>query len=151
MKDITMPTDRTALDNFKVNGHEVTYNGRLTATFRVDDQKRLVAFCGADCQKMAVDGIVTEFADKPMPLLAWAPVTNDRKVDKGAVAELFYSGEGNLRIPMPNIEGPVDVCAEGAKPGSRGDILEASVQDGVLQVHAAPQFANRWIYVVPQQ
>ncbi len=151
MKAITLPTDRTTLEGYKVNGHEVTYNGRLTASFRVDDQKRLIAFCGADCQKIAVDGTVTEFADKPMPLVAWAPITPDRMVDNGAVILLFYSGDATLRIPAPGLAGPVDVCVEGAKPGSRGENLESSLQDGILQVHAAPQFANRWIYVVPKQ
>jgi hypothetical protein len=151
MAGIILPNDRTALEGFKVNGHEVTYNGRLTATFRVDDQKRLIAFCGSDAQKISVDGIVTEFADKPMPLVAWAPVLTSRTVDKGAVIELFYSGEAMLRIPAPGLSGPVDVVAEGSKPGSRGEALESSLQDGLLQVRAASQFANRWIYVVPKQ
>ncbi len=150
MKHITLPNDRTAVEAFKVNGHEVTYNGRLTTTFRVDDQKRLIAFCGSDSQRISVDGTVTEFADKPMPLVAWAPVTPNRKVDHGAALELFYSGEGNLRIPAPVLTGTVEVVVEGAKPGSRGETLESSLQDGILQVHAVPQFANRWIYVVPK-
>ena len=150
MAGITLPSDRVALDAFRINGHEVTFNGRLTTSFRVDDQKRLIAFCGADCQKITLDGAVTEFADKPMPLVAWAPVTSDRKVDGGAVMLLFHLGEGNLRIPAPALTGSVEVVVEGGKPGSRGEVLESSVQDGILQVHAVPQSANRWIYVVPK-
>jgi hypothetical protein len=138
------------LEKFKVNGHEVTYSGRLTSSFRVDEQKRLVAFCGSDCQKINVDGISTEFADKPMPLVAWAPVTPDRRVDKGAVLLMFYWGEGNLRIPMPGVTGAVELVVEGGKPGSRGDTLESNLVEGVLQVHAVPQYANRWIYAVPK-
>ena len=150
MAGIALPTDRVSLENFKVNGHEVTYNGRLTSSFRVDEQKRLVAFCGSDCQKINVDGISTEFADKPMPLVAWAPVTPDRRVDKGAVLLMFYWGEGNLRIPMPGVTGAVELVVEGGKPGSRGDTLESNLVEGVLQVHAVPQYANRWIYAVPK-
>ena len=151
MSRITMPSDRTALEGFRVNGHEVSFNGRLTTTFRVDDQKRLIAFCGSDCQKISVDGVVTEFSDKPMALVAWAPVLASRKVDGGAVLQLFYIGEGNLRIPAPGLAGPVDVVSEGSKPGSRGEVLESSLENGMLLVHAVPQFGHRWIYVVPKQ
>ncbi len=150
MKGITLPSDRVSLEGFRVNGHEVSYNGRLTTTFRVDDQKRLIAFCGSDCQKISVDGTVTVFSEKPMPLVAWAPLAPGREVDKGAAAVLFYSGEGELRIPVPWMKGSAEVVVEGSKPGSRGDMLESNTQDGILRIHATAPYANRWIYLVPK-
>ena len=150
MAKITLPPDRVKVEGFRVNGHEVGYDGRLTVSFRVDDQKRLVGFCGSDAQRITVDGVTTEFAEKAMPLVAWAPVRADRAKEGGAKLVLFYLGEGRLRIPAPSLSGAVEVVAEGGKPGSRGTVLESHFADGVLEVTAVPGQSNRWVYVVPK-
>ena len=84
-----------------------------------------------------------------MPLVAWAPVREDRRVPGGAAMMLFYQGEGELRIPMPGVQVLAAVHAEGPTPGSRGPAVTARLENGSLVVNAEGQFANRWIYVIP--
>ena len=49
-----LPTDTLNLANFKVNGHEVNFNGTLSMAFRINDKKELVAFKGENCRKVAI-------------------------------------------------------------------------------------------------
>lgn len=147
MKGVVLPTDRTELAAFKVNGREVTYSGRLALSFNSDDGGNLSAFAGMDCDRITINGKETVFADKKMPLVAWAPVEQGRQVENGAVMILFYWGEGLLTLPAPDLPEAVAVVCQGALPGSRGEVMEHTLGNGVLTVKADAAHANRWIYV----
>ncbi len=148
MERVTLPDDRLALDGFKVNGMSITYNGRLAMTCRRDESGRLAAFAGSDAKEITIDGVTTRFAEENMPLVAWAPVEERRKVDGGADMLLFYMGQGVLNLPVPPDAGPnPDAFAQGPIPGSRGDAMPVSLAEGVLRIEAGPQFAHRWIYI----
>jgi len=41
-----LPSDGMELNGAKINGHEITYRGRLSLAFRTDKQNRLIAFMG---------------------------------------------------------------------------------------------------------
>ena len=149
LENITLPSDRIALQDFRIQGRTVSYTGAHALTFRLNDNNTLIAFAGRDTDRITVDGVTTVFADHPMPLVAWAPVRVDRLVEGGASHILFYWGEGELRIPVPGVQAPVSVVVQSAKPGSRGEALASRLEDECVVVTAEGRFANRWIYVVP--
>ena len=146
---IELPGDAIALEDFRIHGKTVSYAGAHAVTFRTDDNNTLIAFAGRGADRITIDGKTTVFADCPMGLAAWAPVRDDRRIPGGAKLIVFYWGEGELRIPAPELREPVAVHVEGATPGSRGEALTAQIEDGCVVVKAEGRFANRWIYVVP--
>ena len=75
-----MPTDKLELKDFKVNGHAVTYDGTGAVAFRVDSQSNLIAFAGSNCREITVDGRTTTFGEKPLSLVAFAPIGESRRV-----------------------------------------------------------------------
>ena len=149
LTNLSLPDGRLELDRFKIQGSELSYTGLHALTFRVSPDNIPIAFAGRDCQSITLNGMETVFADRKMPLVAWAPVREDRRVPGGAVMIVFYWGEGELRIPAVNLTEPIAVHVEGATPGSRGAALDAHIEDGVLVIKAEGQYGNRWIYVVP--
>ncbi len=50
-----MPPDNISLQNFKVNGHELVYDGRLILAFNSDPSGHLIAFEGHDCNQIRID------------------------------------------------------------------------------------------------
>ncbi len=150
LENLTLPDGRIRLEGFKVNGKELSYDGSHALTFRVNDANELIAFAGCDAQSITINGKTTRFADRPMSLVAWAPVREDRRIPGGAVLQLFYQGEGELRVPMPGVQEQVETCAQGPAPGSRGAALTVRVENGLLIVNAEAKFANHWIYVIPK-
>ena len=79
-----MPTDKLALKDFKVNGHWVSYDGTGAMAFRLDPQGNLIAFAGANCREITVDGRTTAFGQQALPLVAFAPLNAARRVPGGA-------------------------------------------------------------------
>lgn len=132
VKGLKLPSEQINLADFKVNGHTVTYKGQHALAFRADDHGVPVAFCGTITDRITIDGRTTVFADKPMQLLAWAPVEPARLVKNGAIMQIVVHGGGKVSIPVPGLTGPVDLIAEGGTPGSRGATVPSRVENGVL-------------------
>ena len=145
---IELPGDNIALEDFRIHGKTVAYTGTHAVTFRTDSDNTLIAFAGRGADRITIDGKTTVFADQPMGLAAWAPVREDRRVSGGAKITVFYWGEGELRIPAPDVQEPVAVHVEGPTPGSRGEALTARLEDGCVVINAESRFENRWVYVL---
>jgi hypothetical protein len=139
------PSEALQLRDFRVNGHTVSYDGSQVVTFRVDDNGDLIAFAGHGCRGITVDGRETVFADQPMPLVVWAPIPEERRVDGGAVAQIRAHGSGTIRIPSAAVPGNVELVAEGPTPGSRGEPVPSRREGDALVFEAT----GRWVYVVP--
>lgn len=150
LQKISLPRGTITLTDFCIHGLNVSYDGLHSVTFRIDEEGNLLAFAGRHTNEIVINGKRNTFADQKMPLIAWAPVREDRRVPGGAILTLFYVGEGNLRIPIPYLKGNAAVFAEGTTPGSRGDILHSTSGNGELLISAVPQYSHRWIYVVPE-
>lgn len=132
------------LRHFNVSGHRVDYDGSHAVAFRLDRQKRLIAFAGEDCREITVDGQRFRFADAPMKAVAWAPVAAARRVAHGAVLQIRVEGTGTVRIQGRELE----LFAEGAQPGSRGARVARRYENGALVFQATPDVSGRWIYGV---
>ena len=142
---LDLPTDDIVLEEAKLNGHAVTYTGKNTLAFRVEDGT-LVAFCGEGADRITIDGKETVFATQPTPLVGWAPVPEARRVDGGAVQIIRVHGNGGVRIPAPAGLGDFEVVRQGATEGSRGDAVAHTVEDGMVCFDGG----SGWFYIVPR-
>jgi len=90
-----MPSDTMILNELKVNGHQVTYNGRLSLAFRTDDVNQLVSFEGHGCKELVLDGTRYQFAQTPFETIAFAPES-----DQSGSYMAILSGEGHVLLPI---------------------------------------------------
>jgi hypothetical protein len=145
------PPETIELNDFKVNGHVVTYSGQQAVAFRVDDQGNLIAFAGSGSTRISIDGRETVFADQPFGQVAWAPVPEQRRVKDGAVVQLMAYGAGALRIPVGTLPQGLTFVAQGPKPGSRGEAVASAIENGAYVLTITPQNSGRWIYGAPSK
>ncbi|QEH34984.1 hypothetical protein OJF2_35290 [Aquisphaera giovannonii] len=147
-----LPPDAVELDERWVGGHRVTYRGRLLVAFRVDDSGRLIAFGGQATGGIRIDGREHRLADRPLDLLAFAPVPEPRRVPGGASMMIWLGnqGESEVRIPAPPGLNAPRVYQQGAEEGSAGAEVPSSVRGGVLALPGRHDFeGERLLYVVP--
>jgi len=150
LKRLNLPPEELHLQDFRVNGHSVTFNGLGTLSFRLNGEGILEAFSGANAQEITVDGHQTVYCDHPLGQVTWGPVPEDRRVPGGAVMQIRADGAGTLRVPAPGLPAAVKVFVEGPAPGSRGAEVPCHLQDGVLSVQINESVTvGRWLYVTP--
>jgi hypothetical protein len=116
--------------------------------FRVDAEGRLTAFAGGGSREITVDGKRTLFAEQPVDSIGWAPVAAMRRVPGGAVLQIKVRGAGTVHIPVADVKAPLALVAEGDKPGSRGQSVPATQEQGVLTFQLTPELNGRWLYAV---
>ena len=69
-----LPSDRIVLEDTKINGHTVSYEGKMSVAFRTDGEDRLIGFVGRDCQGIEIDNKVYTFAEQPVAQITFAPL-----------------------------------------------------------------------------
>lgn len=149
LKQNPLPPDRLELKELAVNGHEVTYSGRLIVAFRTDDKKRLAAFSGYDCREITIDGQTHRFSDQPLATIAWAPVPTGRQLPDGALLELWVQGDGEISIPLTiSTESPTLFQAHG-RAGSLAGEIPCSVKDGHLRFTAKAGWGLAKLFLMP--
>ena len=89
-----LDSDKISLDNFRVNGHEVTYEGTLTMAFRTKGDD-LIAFDGMDCKQVTLDGNTFVFSDQPLEQISFAP-----SLDKEKELRILIKGEAAVNLPL---------------------------------------------------
>ncbi len=146
-----MPTDRLDLKDFKVNGHSVTYQGTGAMAFRLDRQGNLMAFAGANCREIMIDGRTTVFAQQDLPLVAFAPLDPARRVPGGAIYTATLSGSGPVRIPAQRLPAKVRLFSQGPTLGSKGGEVACRRDGQTLIVEVTPAVAGRPLWIVPGQ
>lgn len=146
------PSDAIDLRDFRVNGHTVTFQGNHGLAFRIDDSGSLVAFAGANCRQITIDGKTTVFCESNIPTISWAPIPDERRVENGAVWLFMAYGTGKVRIPVAALTVPkLTLYAQGPTPGSRGEQVPSSTDDDSLTFEVTQALSGRWIYgVLPQ-
>ncbi|HSV73947.1 MAG TPA: hypothetical protein VLH79_09325 [Chthonomonadales bacterium] len=151
MRTRPLPSDEITLRAFRVNGHAVDFSGRSGVCFRVDDRKRLIAFAGAHCRAIRIDRKEWVFADEEIGgQFGFAPVPEERRVPGGAVMiARAPTGGGTIRLPAAHLPGILQMVAEGARPGSRGEPLESRREGDALIVEVTATAAARWLYAIP--
>ena len=148
MEGVVLPSEEVLLKDLKVDGHTVSYEGRGAMAFRVNQEGELIAFCGSGCTRITVDGRTTVFADKPVGLVAWAPVDPARRVPGGAVQQICVNGPGPVHVPLVADTPAIQIVAEGPTPGSRGQAVPFKREAGGRVLTVDQPIAGRWMYVV---
>ncbi|MEI7421518.1 MAG: hypothetical protein WCK18_05465 [Prolixibacteraceae bacterium] len=97
-----MPSDTMILKNLKINGHQLTYNGKLTLTFRTDAANKLIAFEGHSCKEVTVDGQQYRFSKNPFETITFAP-----DPEKPAQYFAILRGEGIVQLPSSLAKGKI--------------------------------------------
>jgi len=90
-----LPTDEIILENFRVNGHELSFQGRLTMAFMCNEKNELIAFDGEDCKQVTIDGSSYQFSDEILHRIAFAPA-----LDKENSLEIYIEGGSSVTIPL---------------------------------------------------
>ena len=143
-----LPPDRILLDRFRVAGHEISYDGRLVVAVRPGPGNVPLAFGGYDCRGVVLNGVETRFADRPLHFIAWAPVTPNRRVPGGAVAELWIQGAGMVRLPRPAEAVKPRLFHAGPRPGGvGGEVRVTAVGDG-MSLEVQPGWGRAHLYVM---
>ncbi len=142
------PSEALELTDFRVNGHTVNFKGSQAMAFRLDQAGNLIGFAGSG-DRVAIDGREWVFADAPFGQLAWGPVAEDRRVDGGALMQMFFHGVGVVRIPAAGLPERVEVVVQGAKPGSRGEVVPSHIENGALVFEVTGPLNGRWLHAVP--
>jgi hypothetical protein len=146
---LTLPSIHLSLRGFKAAGMDISYEGDETVAFRTNDQNELIAFAGKNCTQIAVNGRTTVFADQAMACASWTPIPPERRVENGAVLEMFFLGAGKVHIPAPGLAA-AELFVQGPTPGSRGNALPCTIENGTLVFDVPADAGNRWIYAVPK-
>ena len=90
-----LPSDRVELENAAINGHRISYNGRLWMAFRTD-KDNLTAFIGNDCKDVTIDGKVYTFSDQRLSKIVFVPEITG----KGTVYHVQITGTGTVNLPL---------------------------------------------------
>ena len=147
----TMPTDKLELKDFKVNGHSVTYDGTAAVAFRVDAQNNLIAFAGSNCREITIDGRTTTFAEKPLGLVAFAPIGQSRQVPGGAIATACIQGEGDIQIPAQGLPAKTKLFTQGPTLGSKRKEVTSRREAQSEIIHITPAELGQQLWIVPAE
>lgn len=144
-----LPSPEITLQDFAVNGHRVSYRGAFTVAFRLDENGRLIAFAGHECERIALEGREHVLASARMATIAWAPVLPERRVPGGAVLELWVQGEAEISIPLPAGVSGGELFGQGAHLAAFGERISCECSGGQLRFKALRAWGNRHCYLVP--
>lgn len=134
-----LPADTIEIAGFKVNGHEVTYSGRLTMAFRMNERKELIAFDGENCKQITIDGRKYQFADSPLRKIAFAPSLDENKKE----LRVFVRGQGRVSIPLTeNINAKTLSLLDNQGKPMKFQIINRSVQ-----FDADQQSTGKWLTI----
>ncbi|MDX9755655.1 MAG: hypothetical protein RBU29_16945, partial [bacterium] len=149
LNQLNLPPSQISLQEAKINGHTVTYEGSQVVAFRLDSQGNLLAFAGHDCTGISLDGRTFTLAEKPLGLIAFAPVPAERRVEQGAAYVALVHGVGEITLPIPGLASSAACHAEGATPGSKGASVPVKIAEGHVTLTITPGTQGRWLYLVP--
>ena len=130
-----MPSDALDINSLKVNGHEVTYSGKMIMAFNTDATGRLCAFHGLEASSVSVDGVDYTLADRPVSL-SFGQVENDP-----CKYRVFADRECRLTLPLPSGARKVSV-----KDG-RASVKGAVLSQGSLSLAVNSALAGKWLDV----
>jgi hypothetical protein len=144
LKQNPLPSDEIRLNDFKVNGHSVTYAGRLITAFNTDARGQLISFEGHKCHELTLDGKTYIFSSDDQPVIAFTPATPAERTAMNAVVKVFINGKGKISIPVPSgttkIKGVY--AGEGKKAG-----IPFILKDDRVTLDFSSTNSGKWFYI----
>jgi hypothetical protein len=141
-----LPTDEIRLNDFKVNGHSVTFTGRLITAFNTDAVGQLISFEGHQCNQVMVDGRMYKLSDNDLRTIAWTQVNADEKLSLNALVKVFVEGEGSVSIPMPAGIVKVKAIPEN-HGGERRTAIPCALKNNMATLVVNKENSGKWIYL----
>ena len=93
-----LPSDIIELSDFKVNGYNINYSGRLITAFRLNDLNELIAFTGKNCSSIEIDGNEYVFSSNVLKSFCFSPlVTSPENKNQWMIRA---EGIGSFQIPV---------------------------------------------------
>jgi hypothetical protein len=128
-----MPSDTLVLDELKVNGHQVSYNGKQYFIFRTDSLNKLIAFEGHNCKEVTLDGVLYRFAQQPFETITFSKENN-----QGTMYNALIAGEGKIMLPIPVEPGKkLKITASGNKK------VNFQVINGLIELVCTPGISGK--------
>ena len=145
LKQNPMPTDEIRLNDFKVNGHSVTFAGRLITAFNTDADGQLISFEGHQCREVIVDGKKYKFSSEDQPTIVFTPATPAEKATAmNAVVKIFINGKGKINVPVP--AGTTKLKGIYAGKGKKAAI-PLHPKDGLVTLDFNSTTSGKWYYI----
>ncbi|SOE23192.1 hypothetical protein SAMN06298216_3586 [Spirosomataceae bacterium TFI 002] len=136
LKANPLPSNEIKLSDFKVNGHQVDFQGRLTMAFRVNENKELLAFEGEECDAIKIDGKIYQFSETPLTKIAFAPSLGKSKNE----LMVFVEGKGKVSIPLNMSK------YSGMKlKDEKGSEIKFKKSDGSIQIELDNKSNGKWL------
>lgn len=127
-----LPSDLLDIQNLKINGHEISYTGKMNTAFRMDRNKRLVAFIGNHCTDITIDHINYKFANNPVNI-TYVPVDDQLKN-----YFVYIGGEGNITLPVP--EGFTKATLKDGR-----QTIPCKMEEGNLVFNMDKSISDKWL------
>jgi hypothetical protein len=102
LESYPLPSDRVDLVNFKINGNELTYHGRLTVAFRVNKGKELISFYGLDCKELVLNGKKISFSESPLESIFFASDPEQKKISFNLKGSRKLISSQKVSLPLPS-------------------------------------------------
>ena len=160
-----VPGDLLDLQDLRLAGHTISYQGHHCLSFRLAPDGRLLAFAGLDCQGITLDGHSWHWSDQSVDI-AWHPLAPDSQVGSFLpLYRLWMGAEGLARFPLglPASAG-LELRRGASAPGARKALIAARPEairvgfgaeavpfrwiDGTIEVDVTPQLSAHWLYLV---
>ena len=129
-------SDQIILENFKVNGHTVSFEGSLTTAFRTNEKDELIAFEGENCKQVTIDGKIFRFSDEDLKKIAFAP-----SLEKPNEIELLVTGGTKVTIPLPSVVKTGNTMLVDGK----GKKLKHKITDAGLELSINSKINGKWL------
>ena len=130
-----LPSDRIELENSAINGHRISYNGRLWMAFRTNNNE-LAAFIGNDCNEISIDGKIYRFSNQPLSKIVFIPETTGDKT----VYHVQLTGTENVKLPITSGKIPSKI-----KVGKQVVPLKSSEEGVELKVDDS--ISGKWLTI----
>jgi hypothetical protein len=142
-----MPSDKMELSNFKVNGHEIDFEGRQLCAFNKDVNGKLVSFEGHDCDRVEIDKTLYILSSKKQKMISWSPVTDTEMKDYNSLLKIWVDASGKINIPVTFTAKEVKFAKVDYGNISYLEKVSYQVKDNVLTIDVNPELSGRWIYI----
>jgi hypothetical protein len=131
-----LPPADIKLENFKINGHEVNFDGSLTMAFRTSEQEELVAFEGQECNLVEIDQKIYKFAEQTLTKIAFAPSL----VNSGNEIMVYVEGISKVSIPVP-----ANINTKARLVDANGKKVKSKIGDGSLNIDIDSKLSGQWL------
>jgi hypothetical protein len=147
LEENPLPDSRLKLEDFKVNGHRISFIGDLFVSYRLDQNDDLLAFDGRHCKEIVIDGSSHVFANRNIEHIAWTPVPIQRQLPGKAFFQVYLEGSGRVSIPLKTGRKNLQMVTEGIHPGTIGSTIPFQYRKGKIEMELDDDNTGRWLYL----